>query len=49
MAYSKEVLDHYNNPQNVGRLPKDDDLNFGQRRKVKFKTDKKLTVCTIRI
>ena len=25
MAYSKEVLDHYNNPQNVGSLPKDDD------------------------
>ena len=24
MAYSKEVLDHYNNPQNVGSLPKDD-------------------------
>ena len=22
---SKEVLDHYNNPQNVGSLPKDDD------------------------
>ena len=25
MSYSKEVLDHYNNPQNVGSLPKDDD------------------------
>lgn len=25
MAYSKEVLDHYNNPQNVGSLPKNDD------------------------
>ena len=25
MAYSKEVLDHYNNPQNVGSLPKEDD------------------------
>ena len=25
MAYSKEVLNHYNNPQNVGSLPKDDD------------------------
>ena len=24
MAYSKEVLDHYNNPQNVGSIPKDD-------------------------
>ena len=24
MAYSKEVLNHYNNPQNVGSLPKDD-------------------------
>ena len=24
MSYSKEVLDHYNNPQNVGSLPKDD-------------------------
>ena len=25
MAYSKEVLNHYNNPQNVGSLPKEDD------------------------
>tara|TARA_Y100000813_G_C24062915_1_gene304873 strand:+ start:20 stop:397 length:378 start_codon:yes stop_codon:yes gene_type:complete len=25
MSYSKEVLDHYNNPQNVGSLPKDDE------------------------
>ena len=24
MSYSKEELDHYNNPQNVGSLPKDD-------------------------
>ena len=25
MSYSKEVLDQYNNPQNVGSLPKDDE------------------------
>lgn len=25
MSYSKEVLNHYNNPQNVGSLPKEDD------------------------
>ena len=24
MAYSKEVLDHYDNPRNVGKLDKDD-------------------------
>ena len=38
--------DHYDlaalNELRYERLPKDDDLNFGQRRKVKFKTDKKL-------
>ena len=25
MAYSKEVLDHYNNPKNVGSFSKDDE------------------------
>lgn len=29
MAYSKEVLDHYTNPRNVGRMEETDDVGTG--------------------
>ena len=41
MAYSNKVIDHYENPRNVGSLPKDDANvgNFGTQAEVKSRKD----------